>query len=169
MLQIPNRVVNHIALAVTDVLQAVEWYRDILGFELIGDHIHSIKRSEHPTASTFGIYPDTLQELKVGCMATGNGVGLEIIEFVDPKTYLSSQRFESDYQRGGFFHLCITDADPDALVKRIVASGGRRIGSTVSPVPTVKCLYAADPWGNVVEILDISFERFAGLFYPGHR
>ncbi len=102
-------------------------------------------------------------------MATGNGVGLEIIEFVNPHTYLPTQKFEKDYQRGGFFHLCITDPDPDILAERIVARGGRRIGVTVRPVSPVKCLYAADPWGNVVEILDISFERFASLFYPGHR
>ena len=100
-------------------------------------------------------------------MATGNGVGFEIFEFIDPKTYMPEEKFE--YRRGGFFHICITDSNPDALAEKVVAAGGKQIGVTVNPVPTVTCLYTADPWGNVIEILDISFERFASLFHPGVR
>ena len=165
--QIQNRVINHIAITVADAQKAAEWYSNILGFQLIGNHIHRINRSEHPNSSTFGIYPESLQELKVACMATDNGIGFEIIEFVDPKTYLLSERF--DYQRGGFSHICVTDPDPDALVIRLVAAGGKRVSETVNPVPAVKRLYATDPWRNVIEILDISFERFASLSHPGYR
>ena len=100
-------------------------------------------------------------------MTTGNGIGLEIFEFIEPKTYVPKEVFE--FRRGGFFHICVTAADPDVLADQIVATGGSRIGVTVRPVPTVKCIYSTDPWGNVIEILNISFERFAGLFYPGVR
>lgn len=101
-------------------------------------------------------------------MSTGNGVGFEIFEFLDPKPYLPEQQFE--YHRGGFFHVCVTDADPDALAEKVVAAGGTRIGETVDPTGLgVKCLYVADPWGNVVEILDISFERLATLSAPESR
>ena len=159
---------NHIAVSVASIADTVTFYRDLLGFELIGDTIHHIKRAETPESAIFAIYPATLNEVKIAYMATGNGVGFEVFEFLDPKAYTPSQTFE--YNRGGFFHTCVTDADPDGLADRVVAAGGRRIGVTVDPTGKgVKCLYVADPWGNVIEVLDVSFERLATLAAPGVR
>ena len=163
-----NRPINHIAVSVVDVEASVKWYNEILGFELMGNKIHHIKRSEAPDSPIFGIYPENLQEVKLAYMTTGNGVGFELFEFLDPKSYLSEQSFE--YHRGGFFHICVTDKDPDALAARIVESGGKRIGKTVRLASgDVNCLYAADPWGNAIEILDISFERLATMSSPEVR
>lgn len=148
------------------VSEAVAFYTSIFGFELIGDTIHHIKRSETPESAVFLIYPESLNEVKIGYLATGNGVGFEIFEFLDPKAYLPADSFE--YHRGGFFHACVTDHDPDALAEKVVQAGGKRIGKTVDPTGKgTKCLYVADPWGNAIEILDISFERLATLSAPG--
>ncbi len=168
-MQGPNRVINHVGINVPDVEHAVRWYSSLFGFQLIGDTIHRTKRSENPESSKFGVYPPSLQELRVALMSTGNGVGLEVFEFVEPKTYVAVPEESFEYRRGGFFHICITDPNPDALADKVIDAGGRRIGITVNPVPSVECVYTADPWGNVIEILDISFERFAGLFHPGVR
>jgi catechol 2,3-dioxygenase-like lactoylglutathione lyase family enzyme len=160
-------VFNHVAVSVPDCKGAVEWYTKLFGFQLLGNKIHHIKRSEQPDGAIFGIYPDSLDEVKLAYMSTGNGVGFEIFEFVTPKTYVPEKSFE--YHRGGFFHVCVTDANPDALADRMVEAGGKRIGVTVKPATDVKCLYASDPWGNVIEILDISFERLATLSGDGAR
>lgn len=167
-LQTHSRVINHIALSVPAISDAVQWYQDILGFQLIGNTIHHIKRSETPESAIFHIYPSSLNEVKIAYMATGNGVGFELFEFLDPKSYAPDSSFE--YHRGGFFHACVTDADPEGLAERMVAAGGKRIGKMVDPTGAgVKCLYAQDPWGNVIEILDVSFERLASLAAPGSR
>ncbi|KAL4799309.1 hypothetical protein BDV19DRAFT_385558 [Aspergillus venezuelensis] len=100
-------------------------------------------------------------------MTTGNDVGFELFEFFDPKTYVPEAAFE--YHRGGFSHVCVTNSDPDSLADSIVKEGGRRIETTAHPVMDVICLYAADPWGNVVEILDASFDRMASLASAGAR
>lgn len=161
-IQTHNRPLNHIAVSVPDIEASVKWYTSILGFQLIGNIIHHIKRSTQPNSAIFSIYPSNLQEVKIAYMSTGNGVGFELFEFIDPKSYVPKEEFE--YHRGGFFHICVTDSDPEALASKIADNGGRRIGTTVDPVKRdVKCLYAADPWNNVVEILDISFERLATL------
>ena len=145
--------------------ETVAFYTNVFGFEVIGHKIHHIKRSEAPESAVFAIYPASLNEVKLAYMSTGNGVGFEVFEFIDPKAYTPEQTFE--YHRGGFFHVCVTDADPDDLADRVVDAGGKRIGQTVDPTGKgVKCLYVADPWGNVVEILDISFERLATLSAP---
>ncbi|KAH0848274.1 hypothetical protein AYO21_04304 [Fonsecaea monophora] len=166
-----NRPFNHVGVSVPDIQKAVDWYSSLFGFQLIGNKIHDIKRAEVPNAPIFGIYPESLQHVKVAYMATGNGVGFELFEFGNPKTYVPEKEFE--YHRGGFFHICVTDPEPDALVGRIVKAGGKQIGATVDPVfpvpKNIKCLYAADPWGNVIEILDISFERLTTLANPSSK
>jgi len=153
-------------VSVPSAEETVKFYREIFGFQLIGNTIHHIKHSEAPDAVIFAIYPPSLKEVKIGYMATGNGVGFEVFEFVEPRSYTPKEDF--DYTRGGaFFHICVTDADPDSLAEKVVKAGGKRIGVTVDPIGKgMKCLYVQDPWGNVVEILDISFERLATLCAP---
>ena len=99
-------------------------------------------------------------------MATGNGVGLEIIEFVDPQTWATD---DFKHQKAGYSYMCITDSDPDALALKIVAAGGKRLSSAPPSIQEVSCSHVTDPWGNVLEIRDINFDRFASLMYPGYR
>lgn len=153
------RVFNHVAVSVPDVQKAIDWYASLFGFQLLGNILH-LKRSANPEAAIFGIYPPNLNEVKIAYLATGNGVGFEIFEFVDPEPQ-PSPVFE--YQRRGFFHICITDPSPDELAEKVEASGGKRIGRTMDPAGqgTSKCLYLSDPWGNVIEVLNVSFEWLA--------
>jgi catechol 2,3-dioxygenase-like lactoylglutathione lyase family enzyme len=130
-----------------------------MGFQLIGNKIHEIRRSETPDAAVFGIYPQSLNNVKIAYMSTGNGVGFEIFEFTNPSHTQPERSFE--YNRGGFFHVCVTDHDPESLVERVVVEGGSRVGKLVRLVDGIKCVYVADPWGNILEILDTSFERLA--------
>jgi catechol 2,3-dioxygenase-like lactoylglutathione lyase family enzyme len=148
-----------VAVSVADVEAVVDWYSTHLGFRLLGKIAH-IKRSADPGAAIFGIYPSGLNEVKLAYMATGNGVGFEVFQFVDPKPVAAERDFH--YERAGFFHVCVTDPDPDALADRVVSAGGSKIGQTVDPGNIgVKCVYLADPWGNVVEVLSVSFESLA--------
>lgn len=147
------------AVSVADITAVVEWYTRVLGFQLIGNIIHEIRRSETPDAAIFGIYPSSLNDVKIAYMSTGNGVGFEVFEFMDPAHKQPGESFE--YNRGGFFHVCVTDHEPEKLASNVVEAGGTRVGEMVRLVDGVKCLYVADPWGNVVEVLNTSFERLA--------
>lgn len=120
-----------------------------------------IKRSESPDAPIFAIYGESLQELKLAYMATENGVGFEVFEFINPAFKKTEVDFE--YNRGGFFHLCVTDPEPDALVERIVSTGGSRLGKSVTVGGVATCVYVKDPWGNVLEVADTGFERMATM------
>ncbi len=155
--------VNHVAVSVNNVEETVDWYSKIFGFQQIGP-IQHIKRTEDPGAAIFGIYPEQLKEVKMAWMATGNGVGFEIFEFVDPRHQPRSTRetFEYSFSSSGVFHICVTDTDPESLATRVQEAGGHQIGNTVDPLKAgVKCLYVSDPWGNIVEILNVSFEHLA--------
>lgn len=142
-----------------DIEAVTKWYTEVMGFQVISGKIVHIKRSETPDAGIFAIYGESLQEVKIAYMATGNGVGFEVFEFVDPGFKKADVDFE--YHRGGFFHVCVTDPDPAGLVDKIVGRGGTRVGSAVKLIGDITCVYVKDPWGHVVEILDTSFDRLA--------
>ncbi|KAH7177038.1 hypothetical protein EDB81DRAFT_752350 [Dactylonectria macrodidyma] len=157
-----TRPINHVAVSVNDIEAVTKWYNEILGFQVIGDRIFHIKRSENPSAAIFAIYGDNLHEVKLAYMATGNGVGFEVFQFLDPGFKANAVDFE--YNRAGFFHICVTDPNPEALAGTIVQSGGSRQGDAVKVAGgAATCVYVKDPWGNVVEILDLSFDRMATM------
>ncbi|KAF2650891.1 Glyoxalase/Bleomycin resistance protein/Dihydroxybiphenyl dioxygenase [Lophiostoma macrostomum CBS 122681] len=149
-----NHVFNHVAISVPDCDKAVEWYGTVFGFKRIrGDRM-----TDRPTMSSspiFSIYPSSLQKVKIAWLGTGNSVGFEVFEFIDPP-HQPAPDFE--YNRSGFFHIAVTAPDVEAACRRVVENGGRQIGETVSMGGEEKALYASDPWGNVVEILSCSFE-----------
>jgi catechol 2,3-dioxygenase-like lactoylglutathione lyase family enzyme len=115
-------------------------------------------RTETPEAPIFRVYGDKLEEVKVAWLACGNGVGFEVFQFIKPE-YKKPEVFE--YNRGGFFHIAITVADPEAIAAKVEKAGGKRIGETVSMYGET-ALYVRDPWGNVVECLSCSFEQLMG-------
>lgn len=107
------------------------------------------------------MYPPTLKKVKVAMMSTANDVGFEIMEFVDPP-FMPASDFE--YNRGGWFHICVTHANPDDFVEKVIEAGGKRIGQTADPIGTgVRCVYVADPWGNAIEVMSISFTEISRL------
>lgn len=145
-----------------DLEKAVEWYQEVFGFRRIRSDC-AFDRDETPDAPYFKIYPASMKKFKIAWLACGNSVGFEIYEFQDPKTTVpkvtNDEQF--DYARGGFFHIAITVADPDTVVKKCIETGGKQIGETIEMFGE-KALYAADPWGNVIELLSCSFEQLVG-------
>jgi catechol 2,3-dioxygenase-like lactoylglutathione lyase family enzyme len=155
-------VFNHVAVSVPDLEAAVDWYQEVFGFCRIRSD-RATDRAETPDAPIFKIYPASMKKVKCAWLACGNGVGFEVFEFEDPKTTVpkTSADEQFEYTRGGFFHIAITVADPDGVVKKCLELGGKQIGQTVEMYGE-KALYAADPWGNVIELLSCSFEQLMG-------
>lgn len=115
------RPINHVAISVSDIEAATAWNSRVLDFQVIRDRIFHIKRSEDPSPPVFAIYGESLQEVKMAYMATGNGVGFEVFQFLDPVFNANTVDFE--YNRGGFFHICVTDPDPDSLARGLCGRG----------------------------------------------
>jgi predicted enzyme related to lactoylglutathione lyase len=100
--------------------------------------------------------------MKLALLSTGNDVAIEIFEFVEPK-YNGPQGLEpwkpDTYTRGGVFHFCLTVADVDGKIAEVLAKGGKLVGKATELPTGVKTAYLQDPWGNVVELLDVTFGR----------
>ncbi|KPI40080.1 uncharacterized protein AB675_11574 [Cyphellophora attinorum] len=81
-------------------------------------------------------------------------------------THRPSRGTESfDYATVGVFHICVTDPDPEALVKKAVEAGGKQLGGYMDYSryghEGHKGVYMQDPWGNVVECMSLSLDRVA--------
>jgi Glyoxalase/Bleomycin resistance protein/Dioxygenase superfamily len=105
------------------------------------------------------IYGPKLKQMKMASLSSANQIGFEIFEYVEPKAERRSDNFE--YWRSGFFHICITDPDIEGLCKRISESGGKQRSKVWEIVPQkgYKIAFCEDPFGNIIEIFDHSYEQ----------
>ena len=161
------RVINHIGLTVPDIFAAIDWYRDVLGFtHIMGPRVlEANSQATHETPSIFG---PRFRKAYQAHMLSGNGVGLELFEFVDPPVERRADNFE--YWKVGVFHICVTDPNIEAMAQRIVAAGGRQRVPVFQFVPgrPYRLVYCDDPWGNVIEVFSHSYaEAFANWPQPG--
>ena len=155
------RPLNHVGISVTDIDAALVWYRDTLGFTTIVDPVDIVvDNSTDMGILLTQLYPPEMKRVKMAHMSAGNGVGLELFQFVEPPTQ-QSNRTSFEYTRAGLFHLCVTDPEPEKLARRIVESGGTQVSSVIRVFPgeIYQTVYCLDPFGNLVEIMVTSYER----------
>jgi catechol 2,3-dioxygenase-like lactoylglutathione lyase family enzyme len=152
------RVLTHVGLVVPDIHAAVEWYSSVLAFTVLAPPV-LLSADSHAGRVAAAIYGEGFRAAKQAQLAAGNGVALELFEFVDPATQPRGGEFE--YWRAGFFHICVVDPDIDGLVARIVQSGGRRRSEvlTLFEDPPRRLVYCEDPFGNLVEVFTHSHEQ----------
>lgn len=150
--------INHVGCVVSDIEAAIKWYSDILGFRLVAGPFDLTP--DGPSGDqTMNVLGEDLKHLRIAHMSTGNAVGLELFEPVDPP--LEKKKKTIEYWRSGFFHICVTDPDVEDLVARIVESGGRQLSSFWQERPPLKefrMCYCADPFDNVVEVYSHQYE-----------
>ena len=93
-------------------------------------------------------------------LSSGNQVGIEIFEYLDPKAQRRiNDNFE--YWKSGFIHICITDPNIDELCRKISESGGKQRSKIwdISPGKWSKIAFCEDPFGNIIEIYTHSYEQ----------
>lgn len=152
--------ITHVGLAVPDLEKAIDWYEKILGFELIaGPYFFDASEEEKPNM-TQDLQGQHIKRMKNAHLTAGNGVGLELFEFMEPRT----ERREAEGYHTGFFHLCLVVDDVDATAERIEEGGGKRISQkwNTRPGKTYFLQYCQDPFGNTIELYSHSTELMYG-------
>jgi catechol 2,3-dioxygenase-like lactoylglutathione lyase family enzyme len=161
------RAINHIGLTVPHIFEAIDWYVQVMGCRhIMGPRVlQPASSATHETASILGPH---FRKAYQAHLLTGNGVGLELFEFVDPA--VQRRQDNCEYWMQGYWHLCFTDPNIEALAQAIVDSGGRQRSPVFEFIPgrPYKLVYCEDPCGNVLEIFSHDYaEAFANRPQPG--
>ncbi|MEE3064373.1 MAG: VOC family protein [Actinomycetota bacterium] len=150
------RTITHVGITVTDAQAAIDWYQRILGFQLL----HEPQEYTAGEGYFGGLVADMLGPHvvsgKIAMMDAGNGVGLELFEFSDPKPDQRSADENTQFylRKTGTFHFCVVDPDVEGLAQRIADTGGRKRSAVweFAPGASFYVCYCEDPFGNIVEI-----------------
>ena len=154
------RTINHIAVSVTNLDKAVKWCQEVFGFDVINGPVEIVVDDSPLGIILKDIHGPNLNKMRIVWLSSGNQVGFEIFEYIDPKTERrTNDNFE--YWKSGFFHICITDPNIEELCKKISESGGKQRSKIWDLVPNkgYKIAFCEDPFGNVIEIYTHGYEQ----------
>ena len=150
---------NHVGVSVPDINAAIDWYTRLFGFVLIAEPAEVRPDGTHFGNLSSNICGPRYGGMKIAHMVTGDGVGFELFEFLEPKPERREDTME--YWKNGFFHIAITNPDVEGKVEEIVQSGGLKRSEIweLFPGEDVKVCYCEDPFGNVIEIMSHRYEQ----------
>jgi catechol 2,3-dioxygenase-like lactoylglutathione lyase family enzyme len=147
------RIINHIAFSVSDLDQAMEWYKEVLGFTVVKEPVEFVVDDSLRGKAAKDMHGPSLKKMRTVLLSSANQVGFEIFEYVDPKTERRMDNFE--YWKSGFFHICIIDFNIEQLCKKISETGGKQRSKIWEIVPDkgYKMALCEDPFGNIIQII----------------
>jgi len=161
MRPIPSpKTINHIAISVPDLEKGMKWYQEVMGFTVVRGPAELNTADKAVGNVLRNIFGSKFKRLKIVWMSSGNNVGFEIFQFVNPKQETKNQRIK--YWAGGIIHVAITERNIGELTKKIVETGGRQLSDIceLNPEKHHKLVFCTDPFGNIIEIYSHSFEQF---------
>ena len=101
------KIVNHITVSVQDLDHAIKWYKEVFGFTLVRGPVELLADDSLARRAVRDIHGPDLKKMRMAWLSSGNQIGFEIFEYVEPKAQRHQDNFE--YWKSGFTHICITD------------------------------------------------------------
>jgi catechol 2,3-dioxygenase-like lactoylglutathione lyase family enzyme len=126
--------VHHVAVTVSDVARALAFYRDLLGFPLLG-------------VVTFEGDPGLI----IHFLDIGGNALLELFSFATPVA--TAGDFLYDDRQTGFRHLAFKVQDVDAVAGRLLGAGVEFTLLPLDAVGGVRIAFFKDPDGTLMEIV----------------
>lgn len=157
MSQVYPRTFSHIGISVPDVVAALRFYTEVLGWYVIMEPTTIVEDDSAIGVMCSDVFGPGWESFRIAHMSTGDRVGVELFEFQNQET--PEDNFE--YWKTGVFHFCIQDPDVEGLAERIVAAGGKQRMPVREYFPGEKpfrMVYMEDPFGNILEIYSHSYE-----------
>jgi catechol 2,3-dioxygenase-like lactoylglutathione lyase family enzyme len=138
---------THVGLTVTDIAAATCWYQDVLRSRHTIGPLHIRHDGSHIGEVFKGIFGGRFEEGYACQLATANGVGIELFQFVAPLSEPADDNFRC--WKTSVFHFCFVDPEIEALAERIAEHGGRQRSAvwTLFEGEPFKAVYCEDPWG----------------------
>ncbi len=142
----------HTALCVPDVEAAAEWYSGVLGFRLISPPY--LMEGPAIEADMGELIPSPrLKAAIVGLPGDGDRV-VELIEY--PGAPGRPRPGDASLVDHGFTHIGLVCDDIEATRAELAGRGVRFLTSGIATVAGLRTTWLADPWGNVIILLEKS-------------
>eukprot|EP01067_Filipodium_phascolosomae_P004421 Filipodium_phascolosomae@DN2767_c0_g1_i3.p1 len=153
------RAFSHIGITVPDIHKAFKFYTEVFGWYAIMKPTKINKETTTPIGiMCLDVFGDKGWDngFWITHLSTSDGIGVEIFSFNNDTTKPVFNPFKT-----GLFHFCVEDPNIDALVKKIVAAGGKQrmpIREYYPGEKPYKMCYVEDPFGVVFEVYTHSYE-----------
>jgi catechol 2,3-dioxygenase-like lactoylglutathione lyase family enzyme len=138
---------NHVGISVANLDRSIEFYRDVLGMELVappfpfgGPLFAQVMALESPCG-------------RIGFLSNGS-LQLELFEFSQPRSLPQDPNYSVADR--GISHFCVEVTDIAAMYDRLLAAGVRFHCPVLRFPGGIQATYGRDPDGNVFELLDKS-------------
>jgi glyoxylase I family protein len=141
---------HHVALGVPDFERGLEFYRDILGLEVVQ---RSVFDRDNALADRAIGLPHVAA--KMAMLKAGNAF-LELWQYSHPEPADRRGR-PCDY---GYVHFCLQVDGIEDEYARLVEAGMEFVGPPVD-FGLASAIYGKDPFGNVIELYEIRDDRIA--------
>ncbi len=139
--------VNHITLSVPSLDEALAFYCDLLGFELVARMSWKSGSGTSVTAGKImGIDGIAADAAHLRC----SNLVLELFQFSDCEP--AAQDPQRPLVDHGYTHFCLAVSDIDSEYRRLKSAGMRFLGEPTRVGPGVRSVYGRDPFGNVIEL-----------------
>jgi catechol 2,3-dioxygenase-like lactoylglutathione lyase family enzyme len=162
--QIYQRSINHVGVGVSNLDQAIEWYRNVFGFVLLrGPFEINANDGSYEGRQAADVLGEPFRRMRMAHMTSANGIGFELFQLLAPPHERRLPTLE--FWKNGFFHVCVTDPDVEGAVDRLVFHGGKQLSKVWSvdqSDSTFKICYCEDIFGNVLEIYSHSYDQIYG-------
>jgi len=145
----PTSVNHHLGLRVENLERSIQFYTDVFGGRL------STQPMEYgpPDAGHILDGPPDLS-FRV-CHVTFDDGTIELFELSEPHRTTTP----IPATQGGIIHYAVQVDDVDAALARVERSGGKRVWKECLQItPEVRVVYATDPDGHVLELINIDID-----------
>jgi len=145
---------DHTGITVSNLERSLEFWRDVLGFELS----HTAHQTGELAREITGVAG---AELKLAVLKAPGGHKIELLEYLAPPD--RTKHADLRPCDVGSVHVALTVNDLDAVLQRIAASGWKTAGKPqiLQSGPNVgkRVIYVRDPDGTTIEFMEMPVER----------
>ncbi len=136
---------HHAGLAVPDLEKAIQFYCGVFGFTILQRINWDSTQVEWPVKVT-----GVANSMVKGVQLQGDNGFLELFEWIQPE----STGKPTQAHQFGITHLAFQVQNINQVYEQFIAHGGTSHGKP-SPVGKAIAIYCQDPFGNLIELLQI--------------